>query len=403
MIRAIKTYRLQQRLDEPFGFSQWSYDTRNALLIEFFDSEGLSGWGECYGPATVTQSAVDSFYAPLLLGWDPLKNEAAWQHLWRASLDFAMKGPMMGAISGLDMALLDLKGKLLKVSASELMGGRVRDEIRGYATSMYFKQQPEDQLLGTLLEEARECRTRGFSALKIKVGKNVNFDRRLIAAMREAFPEARLMADSNHAYDLSEAIEIGRVLETHKFAWFEEPLSPVHAAQMRQLADKIDVPIAAGESEQTRFGFRDLLASGGVQIAQPDLAYCGGPTEALKIRALASAQGINTIPHCWGTQLNLASAVHFLATTYVEPGRTEPAEPMIETDLTPNPMRDEMFETGVAFSQGRLVVPTTPGLGVVPDRAMLEAFCIQQTEKFDDEDALPDVDRRERTSDEKVH
>ncbi|GAB5561399.1 MAG: D-galactarolactone cycloisomerase [Synoicihabitans sp.] len=403
MIRAIKTYRLQHRLDEPFGFSQWSYDTRNALLVEIIDSEGVSGWGECYGPATVTQSAIDTFYAPLLLGWDPLKNEAAWQHLWRASLDFAMKGPMMGAISGLDMALLDLKGKLLRVSASELMGGRVRDAVRGYATSMYFKQQPEDKLLGTLLGEARECRDRGFSALKIKVGKNMAFDRRLIEAMREAFPETRLMADSNHAYDLPEAVEIGRVLEAHKFAWFEEPLSPTHAKQMRQLADKIDVPIATGECEQTRFGFRDLLAAGGVQIAQPDLAYCGGPTEALKIRALASANGVNTIPHCWGTQLNLASAVHFLATTYVEPGRAEPTEPMIETDLTPNPMRDEMFETGLHVANGQITVPTAPGLGVTPDRAMLQAFCVQKTEKFEDEDSLPDVDRRERTSDEKVH
>lgn len=382
MIQSIKTYRLQHKLDESFGFSQWHYDIRNALLVEVVDSSGVVGWGECYGPAAVTQTAVDSFYAPLLLGWDSMRNEAAWQHCWRASLDFAMKGPMMGAISGLDMALLDLKGKLLGVSVSELMGGRVRDCVQGYATSMYFRKQPEPELLETLLAEAGDCVQRGFKALKIKVGKNMRFDRKLIAAMRESFPDVRLMADSNHAYDLPEAISIGHELANHDYAWFEEPLSPAQPHLFRELADKVNVPIATGECEQTRFGFSELLSRGGVHIAQPDLAYCGGPTEALKIRAIASSMGINTVPHCWGTQLNLASAVHFLASSYVEPGRGEVTEPLLETDLTVNPMRDEMFSTSIQISDGTLTVPTVPGLGVEPSREAIERFCIQKTEKL---------------------
>jgi D-galactarolactone cycloisomerase len=384
MIASIKTYRLQHKLEESFGFSQWHYDTRNGLLVEVVDDSGISGWGECYGPATVTQNAIDTFYAPLLIGWDPRRNEAAWQHCWRASLDFAMKGPMMGAISGIDMALLDLKGKLLNVSASELMGGRVRDSVECYATGMYFRKQPEDQLLQTILEEAGGYVQQGFKALKIKVGKNMTFDKQLVIAMRETFPDTRLMADSNHAYDLPEAIEIGRLLTELNYAWFEEPLSPVHTSLFRQLADKVDVPIATGECEQTRFGFQELLSKGGVQIAQPDLAYCGGPTEALKIRTVASSLGINTVPHCWGTQLNLASAVHFLATNYVEPGRAEPTEPLLEKDLTPNPMRDEMYAVEIEIENGIVKVPTAPGLGVEPDRAAMEKYCVQKTEKTND-------------------
>jgi D-galactarolactone cycloisomerase len=381
MIRAIKTYRLQHKLEESFGFSQWHYNLRNALLVEVVDDSGAVGWGECYGPAEVTQCAVASFYAPLLLGWDPLRNEAAWQHCWRASLDFARKGVMMGAISGLDMALLDLKGKLLNVSVSELMGGRVRDQVRCYATGMYFRKQSETQLLDTILTEARGYVDRGYIALKIKVGKNMAFDKLQVKAMRQAFPAIRLMADSNHAYDLPEAIEMGRVLDEQGYGWFEEPLSPEHAGLFRQLADKVDVPIATGECEQTRWGFQDLLEKGGVQIAQPDLAYCGGPTEALKIRAIASSHGINVVPHCWGTQLNLASGAHFLATTYVEPGRAEVAEPLLETDLTRNPMRDEMYLTAVKIAAGVATVPTGPGLGVEPDRQAMKQFCIQETEK----------------------
>jgi D-galactarolactone cycloisomerase len=292
-----------------------------------------------------------------------------------------MKGPMMGAISGLDMALLDLKGKILGISVSELMGGRLRNEVACYATGMYFREQPEEELLQTILEEATDYVGQGFGALKIKVGKNISFDKRLIVAMRSTFPDVRLMADSNHAYDLPEAVEIGRLLSEHDYKWFEEPLSPVHHELFRQLADKVDVPIATGECEQTRYGFQTLLSKGGVQIAQPDLAYCGGPTEALKIRAVAASMGINTIAHCWGTQLNLACALHFLATTFVEPGRATPTEPLLEKDLTPNPMRDEMYAVAIEAENGSVKVPTAPGLGVEPDRQAMKQYCVQTTEK----------------------
>jgi len=380
IIKSIKTYLLEHKLDKPFGFSQWYYSRRNALLIEITTDSGISGWGECYGPAAVTQAAIDTVYAPLLIGWNALRNEAAWQHCWRASLDFARKGIMMGAMSGIDMALLDLKGKLLGVSVSEMMGGRLRGEVDCYATGMYYKEVPENDLLAGILEEAAGYVEEGYRALKIKVGKNLPFDKRLIRDLRYQHPDIKLMADSNHAFDLPEAIELGRVLDAHGYAWFEEPLSPQHPELFRQLADKIDTPIATGECEQTRWGFETLLSAGGVDIIQPDLAYCGGPTEALKIRAIASARGVNIIPHAWGTMLNLAAALHFLATTYMEPGRLEAAEPVLETDRTPNPMRDEMYSTALEINNGRAVVPTAPGLGVEPDRDALKQFCINKSE-----------------------
>lgn len=381
MIKCIRTYRLSHKLDEPFGFSQWHYDVRNALLVEVLDESGATGWGECYGPAEVTQCAINSFYAPLLIGWNPIQNEAAWQHCWRAGLDFSIKGVMLGGISGLDMAMLDLKGKLLGVSVSELMGGHIRDKVDCYATGMYFRKVPEPQLLDMIVEEANRYVDNGFKALKIKVGKNMDFDKQLITLMRTTFPQTRLMADSNHAYDLPEAIEVGRLLDEHDYKWFEEPLSPNLPDKFRQLADKIDVPIATGECEQTRWGFQNLLSKGGVQIAQPDLAYCGGPTEAVKIKTIASSLGINVIPHAWGTMLNLASATHLLASTYVEPGRAEVNPPLLETDRTQNPMRDEMYITALEIADGKVTVPTTPGLGVEPDMKAMQQFCVQQTEQ----------------------
>ncbi len=381
MIDCIRTYRLQSKLEKPFGFSQWQYSTRHALLVEVIDSSGTSGWGECYGPAEVTQSAIHSFYASLLIGWDPLCNEAAWQHCWHASLDFARKGIMMGAISGIDMALLDLKGKLLGVSVSELMGGRMRDTVQCYATGMYFQDLSEAELINEIVEEATGYVQEGYRAIKIKIGKNLKFDKKIIKTIRREFPLIQLMADSNHAYDLPEAVEVGRVLDENEYTWFEEPLSPQHPKLFSNLAAKLDVRIATGECEQTRWGFMDLLSSGGIHIAQPDMAYCGGPTEALKIRAVASALGINVIPHAWGTMLNLACATHFLASTQVEPGRIEIIDPILEVDRTSHPIRDEIYAITLEQTNGCLMVPTRPGLGVEPDPAAMESFCVQRTEQ----------------------
>lgn len=296
-IECIRSHHLRCQLEKPFGFSQWSYAQRNVLVIEIVTDTGLSGWGECYGPADVIQGAVDKFYAPRILGMNPIASDVVWQHMWRSSLDFARGGVMMAAMSGIDMALWDLKGHALGLSVSELMGGRHRDVVPCYATGMYFRDLPEDQLLQALVDEAVGYANQGYGALKIKVGKNYQFDARLIKAMREALPDVALMADSNHAYDLPEAIKIGKLLDQYDYGWFEEPLSPDQPTLFRQLHEKIDLPVATGECEQTRFGYKNLIEAGGVQLLQADLAYCGGPSEALKIRALASAHGMNVIPH----------------------------------------------------------------------------------------------------------
>ena len=379
-IECIRTHHLRHRLDEPFGFSQWTYDTRNALLVEILADGGIAGWGECYGPAEVSQAAVAGFYAPRLLGKDPAGIDVLWHEMWRASLDFARGGVMMGAMSGIDMALWDLKGKALGCSVSDLMGGRYHESVPCYATGMYFKKLPEDALIEALAREATGYRDQGYRALKIKVGKNVAFDLRLIEAIRDALPEMTLMADANHAYDLPEAIRVGKALDEARFAWFEEPLSPEHPELHRALHEKVDLAIASGECEQTRFGFQRLLGPGGVQIAQPDLAYCGGPSEALKIRTVASSHGVNVIPHVWGTMLNLAAATHLLAASYREPGRAEMPAPWLEYDRTPNALRDEIFETSVQIDDGSARVPRGPGLGVLPDRSAMTAFQVHQTE-----------------------
>jgi len=378
-IECVRTYHLACKLPEPFAFSQWSYGERHAMLVEVIADGGASGWGECYGPAVVCQAAV-AFYAPRLLGLDPLATEVVWHRLWQSSLDFARGGVMTAAISGIDIALWDLKGKVLGLPVVELIGGRFRDRVPCYATGMYFRDRPDDERIEQLTAEGRRYGDEGFEAMKIKVGRSIDFDLRLIAAMRDALPDVRLMADSNHAYDLPEAIRVGRALEEANFAWFEEPLAPDHYELYRQLHEKIDVPLAAGECEQTRHGFKRLLDCGGVDFVQPDIAYCGGISEALRIRAMASAAGVNVVPHAWGTMINLAAATHFLASTFVEPGRAEwPALPL-EYDRTPNPLRDELFSERLVMEKGWAQVPQRPGLGVLVDPSVLKTHLLSTTE-----------------------
>lgn len=379
-IERIRTHHLRCKLPEPFGFSQWTYDTRSALWVEIETGDGLTGWGECYGPAEVNQAAVASFYAPRLIGRDPRDIGRLWQDMWRASLDFARGGPMMAAMSGLDMALWDLNGRAQGRSVSQLLGGRFVESLPCYATGMYFKSIPEADLLAALAREAEGYAEQGFRALKIKVGKNPAFDVALIRAARRALPDMTLMADANHAYDLPEAALVGRALDDCGFAWFEEPLSPEHPELFRELASRISVPLASGECDQTRFGFQRLLAAGGVHIAQPDLAYCGGPSEARAIAAVASSLGVNVIPHVWGTMLNLAAAAHFLAASFREPGRAEPGERWLELDRTPNPLRDELFETPIRVRNGVAEVPSAPGLGVTIDQKAMKSYLVHTTE-----------------------
>jgi D-galactarolactone cycloisomerase len=379
-IDCLRTYHVRHVLNEPFGFSQMMVPARNVLLVEIVADDGTSGWGECYGPPEVYQAAIGSYYGPQLLGCDPRQIDALWHAMWRMTLDFARRGVMMGAISGLDMALWDLKGKALACPVWQLMGGRCAEVLPCYATGMYFRDLPEAALIDALIAEAATYRDHGFAAVKVKIGKTLAFDRELLRRVREALPELQLFADANHAYDLPEAIQIGRLLDELEYGWFEEPLSPEHPALYRQLQQRLHVPLAAGECEQTRWGFQSLLTSGGVQIAQPDLAYCGGPSEALKIRSIASSLGINVTPHVWGTMLNLAAAMHFHASSYREPGRAETAPLMLECDRSPNALRDELFDVPIHIEGGAARVPTDSGLGVTVDRAAMNSYLVKEDE-----------------------
>jgi D-galactarolactone cycloisomerase len=373
-ITRIETHLLSSPLAQPFGFSQMYYETRANLLVEVVAEDGTVGWGECFGPARPAQAAIEDCIRPLAVGMKALETERIWHRVWQQWLDHARGGPLMAGLSGLDIALWDLKGKLLGQPLHRLLGGARTERVPCYATGHYFRRVPEDHLIRIILDEARGHLDAGFVAVKLKVGKNLDFDLRVIGAAREALPAAGLMADANHAYNLREATQVGRELQASGFVFFEEPLAPHALEEYARLRERLDVPLAAGESEQTRWGFRRVLEAGAIDIAQPDLAFCGGVSEGLKVRAMANAFGVDVTPHAWGTPVGFAAAAHFHATAPPNPGRLEGDLLHLECDHSDSPVRDQCFPERVEVRDGHALLTDRPGLGIEVDREAVAPF-----------------------------
>ncbi len=167
-------------------------------------------------------------------------------------------------------------------------------------------------------------------------------------------------------------------MEQYDVGWIEEPVTPEDREGYRRIRQEVNIPIAGGECEYTRYGFRDFLAGGCVDIAQPDISVCGGLSEFMKIQALASSFGVWVIPHVWGSGVAIATALHAIATIPPFPHTANPIplqnEPVIEFDRSPNPLRDELLTTSIALVESRLPVPQGAGLGIEIDETVLQKY-----------------------------
>jgi D-galactarolactone cycloisomerase len=373
IITSIRAHILEAPLSQPFAYSRAWYDTRTAMLVEIETDQGLIGWGECYGPARMTSAAVRSI-APWLVGEDPLRTDHLWQTIYARLRDHGQKGVVIQGLSGIDIALWDIKGKHFGVPSYRLLGGALRNEVHAYATGLYRRKSGDPQKY--LAEEAAGYVAEGFRAVKLKVGFGVQEDAAMTRAVRTAIGrDTALMVDANHAYDAVAAIRLGRMIEEHDIGWFEEPVPPEDIAGYRAVKQAISIPVAGGECEFTRFGFRDLLVSRAIDIIQPDTCAAGGLTECKKIADMAEAFGVRYNPHVWGTGIAIAASLQLLA---VLPSHTPtsltPIEPMLEFDQTEHPIRQAILMTPIEHVRGVVRVPEGPGLGVEIDRKALARF-----------------------------
>ncbi len=373
-IRDVITHVLEAPLSRPFSWSFSGTDRRTALIVEIVDEDGTVGFGECYGPAR-PNAAVVAAMRPLLLGRDPMATEALWERLYDQFRDHGQRGLVVQALSGIDIALWDLKGKLLGQPIHRLMGGPLRERIRAYATGLY--RRPEGQPEAYLAQEAEGYAAEGFSAVKLKIGFGIEEDLRNAKAVRRAIgPNVELMVDANHGYSVTEAIRLGRRLEALEIGWLEEPIVPEDMEGYAELRQRQPIPVAGGECAFTRHDFKALFTRRALDIAQPDTCAAGGLSECKKIADMAMAFGVRYVPHVWGTGVALAAALQLLAVLPRTPPRNEPLEPVLELDRTEHAIRDAILVEPIRHEQGWVAVPTGPGLGIEIDRACLERFAV---------------------------
>jgi D-galactarolactone cycloisomerase len=362
-IDSVETVGLSAPLNERFGYAQEWVTRRTAVLVRVEADDGTVGWGECWGPVAGTRAVVEEVLAPTVLGENPLHVERLYDRLYDAGRATYQTVVPLPAISGLDIALWDLKGKLLDQPVSALLGGRERSDVRAYATGHYFRDTDELAAQYESIADEAAANADRLGALKLKLGfAHLGYgpeeDVELVRRVRERVgDDVTLMADANYAYTRREARAVGRRLEELDVHWFEEPVAPEDIDGYASLRADLEVPIAGGECH-TPTDFTRLFEAHGVDIAQPDVCIVGGLTPGRRIVTRAEAHGIDVVPHAWGTPVGLAASLHLIATV----GR----EPWLEYDRSPNPIRDALADRPVS-DDGRASIPTSPGLGVDVD------------------------------------
>lgn len=383
-ITAVHSHVLQYDLPEELGYSQQYYACRTAHLVEVQTDDGITGWGECFGPGNVAlpnKGIVEKVIQPMVLGEDPLDRDVIWHKVYNLLRDHGQKGMPMQALSGVDIALWDIAGKVAGLPLHQLIGGAHRDRVRAYGYGMMLKRESVADHVVRFRDEAAAILDMGFTATSMQVGLGPRDDVRLCQAVAEAVGDRGLfMVDANHCYTTSDAFHVGRGLEELGAYWFEEPVAPEDLDGYRELRAGLKVNISGGEAEFNRWGWRQILENRGLDIAQPEVCALGGVSEYLRVLALCHAHFTPVINHFWGSAIAVATNLHLLAAMPPLPGGLNPWEPMLEFDTTDNRFRDDLLteplniQAQVAAGDGTVAVPKGPGLGVTLDRDFLKHY-----------------------------
>lgn len=351
-------------------------------LVVVTTDTGLQGFGEAKaavgssGSCASIVSCIENELKPQLIGKDARNISRIWEHIYNGtrdhySLSRGRKFPILGrrgltisAMSGIDTALWDIKGKTLGAPVVELLGGSCRDKMPAYASGGWAKADAiGEQLLGYT--------SKGFSGVKMRVGimdQTVAESIKRVKAAREALPDhIKLMTDAHGTFSVPEAKQFTKGVEDCNLYWFEEPISPDNKIGTAEVRANTFIPIAAGESEYTAFDVRDLIAERALDVLQPDCAIIGGITEAMRVSQLAHTYQLELAPHCWG------SAFSFMAGLSV--AFASPSANVIEFSLGGNPMMYDLVEENIVVDkEGMLTAPEKPGLGLTPNWDFVKDF-----------------------------
>ena len=347
--------------------------TQDTLIVEVDTDAGITGVGEAHTSPWVVKAVIEaplSHYSArglrnILLGEDPRNIHALWDKMYALTAVYGRRGALLHGISAIDMALWDLLGKYTGQPVYQLLGGAYRDSIAPYASILALASPAET------VEVAKQLVADGYRAIKFGwngLGGDVERDVEAIALVREAVgSDVDLMLDVGVPMPLQRAIKLARALEPYSVGFLEEPLSPDDLGGYAKLAQATATPIAAGEKENTRFGFADLITRGGIAVAQPDVARVGGFTEARRVADYADLHGVTIIPHCWSTNILVAATLHYIASLR--------SCPYLEYCIVDNPIRTSVTTHHFAPVDGVVHVPNGPGLGIELNRATMESLC----------------------------
>lgn len=353
-ITAIETRDYQWERDTPIQNGRHTYTHHEISFVEVQTSAGITGYG--IGRPRPGERAFRKSFAKKLIGRDPLMTEAIWADLWSPKL-YGRRGQETRALSSLDMAMWDIRGKLAGLPLYRLVGG-FRRHIPFYTAGGYYAPGKGLKELATEMESYVAA---GARAVKMKVGAvEIAEDVARVRAVRAAVgPDIKVMIDANCAYRAHDAISLARRVEDQDIFWFEEPVQPDDYDGFRRIFAATGMTLATGENEYTKHGFRDLIATGAIAILQPDARYTGGVTEFLKIAALADAHGLDICPH--GDQLahlNLLAAI--------------PNARMLEFYPRADSAKDMFLHTAPPNPDGTVTVPDVPGMALDPNPDFLK-------------------------------
>jgi len=349
--------------------------SQDDLIVRVHTDEGIVGVGEVDSAPEVVKAVFDapnSHYIAtglrhVLIGADPLDIEELWRRMYMGSVYYGRRGVAMHAISGIDIALWDIKGKKLGKPVSALLGTPKRDRVRPYASLLMPATERE------VTAAVERLVAMSFTAIKFgwgPLGKNEEHDVRLARAAKRAAGDAEILIDAGFGYgaDAARAIRVARQFEQIGIYWLEEPFEPDEFEAYAALADAVRMRVAAGEEEATRWGFRELMERGHVDVVQPDVTRCGGLSEALRIARNAESRGVMCVPHAWKSGVIKAASLHLnavLETAYFQ-----------EYCVAETPINRLLTRERMPVEKGWVAVPDKPGLGVELDLDVLERYAV---------------------------
>ena len=383
-IESIKSFVLQYDLAEELGYSQQYYKKRSAHLVCVRTDNGIEGWGECFGPGNIALAnkfIIENVISPMIIGENPLKREFIWNKIYNLLRDHGQKGMPIQALSGIDIALWDIFGKIAKLPLYELIGGMVNKNIPVYGYGMMLQNKDIASLKNLFKEESKKIVDMNFTATKMKIGLGIDKDLELVNSVRDSVgKDFKLMVDANHAYTTPDALKLGKGLEGLNIYWFEEPVAPEDLNGYKELKSKLNINIAGGEAEFTRWGWNNLIKNNCIDIAQPEVCALGGISEYLKVLNLAHTNFIPVINHVWGSAISVAVNLHLLTAMPDIPGGLYQSKSMLEFDTTHNSFLTELTNEGfsifeqVKSKNGYASAPEGYGIGLTPNIEVLEKF-----------------------------